>query len=182
MEWDEYNTIADKAGAVRLGHRPFPSLSLSWVSSCACATASNLLFMGRMAVMWLVAVVYRFKYYFAWAISEAALIFSGFCFNGCNEKGEPRWDRYSNTRIRQVTIYHSPPSLSQTLRRTFDAVLHLIAPVWQPSYATRSCTSLPKHELSKHERTHMYRGSCCCTSAQSEASWGQYSPIKDRKA
>lgn len=79
--------------------------------------------------MWLVAVVYRFKYYFAWAISEAALILSGFCFNGYNEKGEPRWDRYSNTRIRQVTIYHSPLSLSQTLKRTFDAVLHFFAPV-----------------------------------------------------
>ena len=58
----------------------------------------------RAAVIWLVAVVYRLKYYFAWAISEAALIFYGFCFNGFDDKGEARWDRYANTHIRQVKI------------------------------------------------------------------------------
>ena len=64
----------------------------------------------RAVVIWLVSVVYRFRYYFAWAISEAALIFSGFCFNGWAENGKrggdapdrARWDRCVNTRIRQV--------------------------------------------------------------------------------
>ena len=66
-----------------------------------------------MAVMWLVVVVYRFKYYFAWAVSEAALIFSGFCFNGYDDKGEARWDRYANTRIRKVEFGTSASELPQ---------------------------------------------------------------------
>ena len=52
--------------------------------------------------MWLVGMVARFKYYFAWTVSEAGLIFSGFCFNGFDEEGKARWDRYSNARIRGV--------------------------------------------------------------------------------
>ena len=61
--------------------------------------------------MWLVVVVYRFKYYFAWAVSEAGLIFAGFCFNGFDDKGEARWDRYSNTRIRKVEFGTSAAEL-----------------------------------------------------------------------
>lgn len=56
----------------------------------------------RAAVILLIGIVYRIKYYFAWTVSEAALIFSGFCFNGFDEAGRPRWDRYSNSRIRHV--------------------------------------------------------------------------------
>ncbi|BDA41335.1 Lysophospholipid acyltransferase 2 [Coccomyxa sp. Obi] len=67
----------------------------------------------KMAVMWLTVVVYRFKYYFAWAVSEAALIFSGFCFNGYDDKGEARWDRYANTRIRKVEFGTSASELPQ---------------------------------------------------------------------
>ncbi|EIE25092.1 membrane bound O-acyl transferase family protein [Coccomyxa subellipsoidea C-169] len=66
---------------------------------------------ARMSVMWLVVVVYRFKYYFAWAVSEAGLIFSGFCFNGFSDKGEARWDRYANTRIRKVEFGTSAAEL-----------------------------------------------------------------------
>lgn len=72
-----------------------------------------LLLLCRMAVMWLTVVVYRFKYYFAWAVSEAALIFSGFCFNGYDDKGEARWDRYANTRIRKVEFGTSASELPQ---------------------------------------------------------------------
>ena len=56
----------------------------------------------RGVVMWLVGMVARFKYYFAWTVSEAGLIFSGFCFNGFDEQGKARWDRYSNARISGV--------------------------------------------------------------------------------
>lgn len=58
----------------------------------------------RLLVMYMVGTVARFKYYFAWAISEAGLIFSGFCFNGYSAQGEARWDRYSNTHITKVEI------------------------------------------------------------------------------
>ena len=47
--------------------------------------------MCRAVVMWLGSVIYRFRYYFAWAVSESALIFSGFCFNGwTDEAAAPR--------------------------------------------------------------------------------------------
>ena len=36
----------------------------------------------RAVTVWAAVVIYRFKYYFAWSVSEAALIFSGFCYNG----------------------------------------------------------------------------------------------------
>jgi lysophospholipid acyltransferase len=61
--------------------------------------------------MWIVAVVYRFKYYFAWAVSECALILSGFCFNGWDDKGDECWDRYSNTRISHVEFATSAAEL-----------------------------------------------------------------------
>ena len=35
----------------------------------------------------LVGMTARFKYYFAWATSEAALIFSGFAYNGSDDRG-----------------------------------------------------------------------------------------------
>ena len=35
----------------------------------------------------MVGVMARCKFYFAWAISEASLIASGFCFHGFDESG-----------------------------------------------------------------------------------------------
>ena len=52
--------------------------------------------------MLIVPFVARLKYYFAWAVSEASLIFQGFNFNGFEADGKAKWDRYSNTRILQV--------------------------------------------------------------------------------
>lgn len=52
--------------------------------------------------MWLVGMVARFKYYFAWTVSEAGIIFSGLCFNGFDEQGTAQWDRYANARISHV--------------------------------------------------------------------------------
>lgn len=63
-------------------------------------------------MIYAVGTVARCKYYFAWAISEAALIFSGFCFNGYNDQEQARWDRYSNTRIRKVELCTSAAELA----------------------------------------------------------------------
>ena len=60
--------------------------------------------LSRMVVIWLVGMVYRIKFYFAWTVSEAALILSGFCFNGWDKQGRARWDRYSNARILNVEL------------------------------------------------------------------------------
>lgn len=40
----------------------------------------------RLWYIYAVALTYRLRYYFAWAVSESALIFSGLCFNGYDEK------------------------------------------------------------------------------------------------
>mmetsp|Transcript_19134 Transcript_19134/g.57764 ORF Transcript_19134/g.57764 Transcript_19134/m.57764 type:complete len:484 (-) Transcript_19134:1770-3221(-) len=59
-----------------------------------------------------VALTYRLRYYFAWAVSESALIFSGLCFNGYNEEtGKAKWDRCVNTRIRKVEVQTSAARL-----------------------------------------------------------------------
>lgn len=36
----------------------------------------------RLLYLWLVGAVARCKYYFAWAVAESSLIFSGLCYNG----------------------------------------------------------------------------------------------------
>ncbi|KAK9825653.1 hypothetical protein WJX81_005648 [Elliptochloris bilobata] len=65
----------------------------------------------RAVTMWAAVVIYRFKYYFAWSVSEAALIFSGFCYNGLDSAGRARWDRFANTRIRRVEFSTNPAEL-----------------------------------------------------------------------
>ncbi|KAK9836737.1 hypothetical protein WJX74_007100 [Apatococcus lobatus] len=59
-------------------------------------------FARKMLLVMIVPFVARLKYYFAWAVSEACLIFQGFNFNGFEGDGKAKWDRYSNTRILQV--------------------------------------------------------------------------------
>ncbi|KAK9810978.1 hypothetical protein WJX73_003119 [Symbiochloris irregularis] len=68
----------------------------------------------RLLIMYAAGTVARYKYYFAWAISEAGLIMSGFCFNGYAENGasDAKWDRYSNTRIRKVELCTSAAELA----------------------------------------------------------------------
>ena len=43
----------------------------------------------RLGVIYVVGLMARCKFYFAWAISEAALIASGFCFHGYDASGAP---------------------------------------------------------------------------------------------
>lgn len=66
----------------------------------------------KLGIIYGVAVTYRLRYYFAWAISESSLIFSGLCFNGYDDKtGKARWDRCVNTRIRKVEFQTSAARL-----------------------------------------------------------------------
>lgn len=71
-----------------------PNLFLMHMLSHAC----------RMAAIYLIGFIYRFKYYFAWVVSEAALVLSGFSYCGWDEKNVARWDRYSNARIIKVEL------------------------------------------------------------------------------
>ena len=54
----------------------------------------------------MVGMVARFKFYFAWAISEASLIMSGFCFNGFTDQARllPS-DEQCLSRIHDQTTY-----------------------------------------------------------------------------
>lgn len=66
----------------------------------------------RIAVIYAIGAIAHFKYYFAWSVSESAMIFSGFCFNGWDSRGRARWDRYFNTSIRGVELQTSAAQLA----------------------------------------------------------------------
>ena len=54
-------------------------------------------------MLFIVAITYRLRYYFAWAVSESSLIFAGLSYNGVDPStGRPRWDRCVNARIAKV--------------------------------------------------------------------------------
>ena len=61
----------------------------------------------------MVPTIYRYKYYFAWAVAESALTVSGFDYNGESDRGVPKWDRYVNTRIRHVEFQTSLAKLPE---------------------------------------------------------------------
>lgn len=69
----------------------------------------------RMVLLWVVGFSSRTKYYFAWAVAESSLIFSGLCFNGYTEDAQgglrPRWTRFINARIRGVEFSTSATRL-----------------------------------------------------------------------
>jgi lysophospholipid acyltransferase len=69
-------------------------------------------FLQRLGFICAVGLTYRMRYYFAWAVSESSLIFSGLCFNGNDDAtGKARWDRCVNTRIRKVELSTSAARL-----------------------------------------------------------------------
>lgn len=65
----------------------------------------------RLALVWVVGLAARLKYYFVWAVAEAGLVLSGQCFSGRDQKGHPRWQRYINTRVRSVEFQESLAAL-----------------------------------------------------------------------
>ncbi|KAL4442125.1 hypothetical protein ABPG77_011386 [Micractinium sp. CCAP 211/92] len=66
----------------------------------------------RLFLLWMVGLAARCKYYFAWAVAESSLIFSGLCYNGRTAEGRPLWNRYINSRIRRVEFNPSLPNLA----------------------------------------------------------------------
>lgn len=47
----------------------------------------------------IVTSLVRFKYYFAWTFADATCNNAGIGFNGFDEKGNAKWDRFSNIDI-----------------------------------------------------------------------------------
>ncbi len=59
--------------------------------------------LARIPLLFIVAITYRLRYYFAWAVSESSLIFSGLSYVGTDPAtGRPGWDRCINARIEKV--------------------------------------------------------------------------------
>jgi lysophospholipid acyltransferase len=66
----------------------------------------------KIGFIYAVAITYRLRYYFAWAVSESSLIFSGLSFNGYDDStGRATWDRCVNTRMRKVELSNSAARL-----------------------------------------------------------------------
>lgn len=58
----------------------------------------------RLAVLWTCGLTARWKYYFIWSVSEAALILGGLGFSGRSADGSPRWNRAQNVDILKVEL------------------------------------------------------------------------------
>lgn len=67
----------------------------------------------RILSLWIVVVVYRFKYYAVWTVSECMMIFSGLGYRKRDEHGKPLWDRYVTSHIILVELN---PSIADTPR------------------------------------------------------------------
>ncbi|CAD5234615.1 unnamed protein product [Bursaphelenchus xylophilus] len=55
-------------------------------------------------LFWLVIVLKRFQYYYAWTIADGIANLSGFGFNGYDENHRPRWDLISNVNWLKVEL------------------------------------------------------------------------------
>jgi lysophospholipid acyltransferase len=70
----------------------------------------------RIAYQYLCAFTLRWKYYFAWSLSEASMIISGFGFSGWtkalpSEEPQPKWTRAKNVDILRVELPRSAVEL-----------------------------------------------------------------------
>jgi len=56
--------------------------------------------------------LFRYKYYFAWYLSEAGCQATGFGFNGYDKKNNMRWDRVNNCEATMVELSPSLPIIT----------------------------------------------------------------------
>ena len=70
---------------------------------CSIRVSMDCAVFARIPLLFIVAITYRLRYYFAWAVSESSLIFSGLSYEGIDPAtGRPGWDRCINARIEKV--------------------------------------------------------------------------------
>ncbi len=92
--------------------RLYMMMHLQAANAATCIKSYNIV-LCRIIVLYLVPTIYRYKYYFAWAVAESGLTVSGFNYNGETERGTYKWDRYVNTRIRHVEFQTSLAKLPE---------------------------------------------------------------------
>lgn len=70
-------------------------------------------FLKRLGYQYMCGFTARWKYYFIWSISEAAIIISGLGFSGWTQSSppKPKWDRAKNVDILGVELAKSSVTL-----------------------------------------------------------------------
>lgn len=53
---------------------------------------------------WLIMILKRCQYYYAWIVADAVANLSGFGFNGYDEFKRPKWDLISNVNVIGVEV------------------------------------------------------------------------------
>ncbi|KAI0230517.1 Lysophospholipid acyltransferase [Massospora cicadina] len=61
-------------------------------------------FVARLFWIYVASTAERFKYYFAWLLSEGACVLSGFGYMGKDEDGHPRWGAITNVHVLNVEL------------------------------------------------------------------------------
>ncbi|XP_064652034.1 lysophospholipid acyltransferase 1-like isoform X2 [Lineus longissimus] len=61
-------------------------------------------FFGKFGIMYMVMVMVRQKYYFAWTLAEAVNYNAGLGFSGFDEKGDEKWDLIKSVSIWKVEM------------------------------------------------------------------------------
>lgn len=65
------------------------------------------------AYLWMIAVAYRLKYYFAWGLGEASMVASGFGYEGPAGSAGASWERACNAHPLQVEFSTSARAITQ---------------------------------------------------------------------
>ncbi|VEN51674.1 unnamed protein product [Callosobruchus maculatus] len=78
----------------------------------------------------------RFKYYFAWTLSDAICNNCGIGFNGYNEDGSPNWDKISNVDILQFELATSLKQAIEAWNKGTNVWLRMLVYERTEKYAT----------------------------------------------
>ena len=62
----------------------------------------------KLVYLYVCTALVRFKYYFAWTLADAVCNNAGIGFNGVDENGATKWDKFSNVDILgfEVRVYN----------------------------------------------------------------------------
>eukprot|EP01111_Echinosteliopsis_oligospora_P010534 TRINITY_DN3300_c0_g1_i1.p1 TRINITY_DN3300_c0_g1~~TRINITY_DN3300_c0_g1_i1.p1 ORF type:complete len:506 (-),score=121.04 TRINITY_DN3300_c0_g1_i1:13-1530(-) len=80
----------------------------------------------KLGKMHILASLCRFKYYFAWSMSETACVASGMSFNGVDKEGKAKWDRCTNVIITKIEF-------GQNIR-DFSTYWNIYTSAWLKNY------------------------------------------------
>ncbi|KAJ3627584.1 hypothetical protein MTP99_014951 [Tenebrio molitor] len=68
----------------------------------------NTSFTQKILYLYICTALVRFKYYFAWTVADAICNNAGIGYNGVDESGAPKWDKFTNVDIFKFEAAHVP--------------------------------------------------------------------------